>query len=433
LSGTWNEVSSKLDTTAFNLPDSATWNEVSIAYQNASATYLTAIDIPESATWNETSNVVQSNSAQWGQGGTTYTSPSGTILINGDTLEGTNSAISIVGYEGFVSSYGLRPVGPNDTARYTWDKALPTNIITLDTWATSDTLYWSANTDLTGEIVLPEAGRTTQSISIPNATAFAAWSNNYHNINGATVSAADTFETVVGELAWASALPTYQYDSSNKISAINGSAIAGQGGNPEVESYVQTTSANIDDTVTSYQTNSGDYLKESELGYNAVDEVSAINGSAIAQYGAEKQWLVHDDTLVHASNSAQYALGVNLSAVAQLLGVDETVLFSGTGASGAFSEPLSAFKKVEFHLSDDTIIRQVAILYPDDAVNGNYIVGAASIWQPGTAPVRVLSVSGDMNNFSRTNASYQWWAKNDGGYSNFSTTPIKVIGIGRKS
>lgn len=70
-------------------------------------------------------------------------------------------------------------------------------------------------------------------------------------------------------------------------------------------------------------------MVESGLEYNAVNEISGYNGSAIAQYGAEKQWLVHDDTLVHAANSAQYALGVNLSAVAQLLGVDETVLWSG--------------------------------------------------------------------------------------------------------
>ena len=69
-------------------------------------------------------------------------------------------------------------------------------------------------------------------------------------------------------------------------------------------------------------------MSESGLEYNAVNEISGYNGSAIAQYGAEKQWLVHDDTLVHAANSAQYALGVNLSAVAQLFGVDETVLYN---------------------------------------------------------------------------------------------------------
>ena len=94
-------------------------------------------------------------------------------------------------------------------------------------------------------------------------------------------------------------------------------------------------------------------MNTSALEYNAVNEISGYNGSAIAQYGAEKQWLVHDDTLVHAANSAQYALGVNLSAVAQLLGIDETVLFESTGNraenSGTFSEPLSSFKYIEFY------------------------------------------------------------------------------------
>lgn len=101
------------------------------------------------------------------------------------------------------------------------------------------------------------------------------------------------------------------------------------GGNPEVESYVQTNSGTIDETITSYQTNSSTYMVEPNLEYNAVNEISAYNGSAIAQYGAEKQWLIHDDTIVSISNSAQYAFGCNISAIAQLLGVDETVLFSG--------------------------------------------------------------------------------------------------------
>lgn len=93
------------------------------------------------------------------------------------------------------------------------------------------------------------------------------------------------------------------------------------------------------------------YLPESGVGYNAVNEVSALNGSAIAQYGAEKQFLVHDDTLCHLSNSAQFALGVNLSAVAQLLGVDETVLFDTTAVNGSgvcnLTESLKNFKRIK--------------------------------------------------------------------------------------
>ena len=90
-------------------------------------------------------------------------------------------------------------------------------------------------------------------------------------------------------------------------------------------------------------------MVESAVEYNAVNEISGYNGSAIAQYGAEKQWLVHDDTLVHASNSAQYALGVNISAVAQLLGVDETVLFSDDSPGGTItlSESPLNFKEIK--------------------------------------------------------------------------------------
>jgi hypothetical protein len=118
-----------------------------------------------------------------------------------------------------------------------------------------------------------------------------------------------------------------EYDG-DKISGYMGSAFAGGGEVPE------------------------GVMVESAVGYNAVNEISGYNGSAIAQYGAEKQWLVHDDTLVHASNSAQYALGVNLSAVAQLLGVDETVLWSGTASKNdvmQLSEPFSGFHYIELY------------------------------------------------------------------------------------
>jgi len=124
----------------------------------------------------------------------------------------------------------------------------------------------------------------------------------------------------------------FGYDASDNITAYNGSAFAGGSDVPE------------------------GVMVESGLEYNAVNEISGYNGSAIAQYGAEKQWLVHDDTLVHASNSAQYALGVNLSAVAQLLGVDRTLLWSGSKGSVGdvidLTEALSSFNKVEFIINE---------------------------------------------------------------------------------
>lgn len=168
----------------------------------------------------------------------------GTVsIIHNNIIESTNSAIvRRTVNEGFVSSFGGSTIGPYYSATYSWDKALPTTTIQLDIpWWKSQIMTYSANTDLTGEIVLP-SGPSIQTINIPNATEFKAWSNGDVGINGAVVSAADQFETVVGELAWTSALPTYEYDSTNKISAINGSALAG-GGNTEV-SHDNTLSGN---------------------------------------------------------------------------------------------------------------------------------------------------------------------------------------------
>jgi len=63
------------------------------------------------------------------------------------------------------------------------------------------------------------------------------------------------------------------------------SATWSQGGNPEVESYVQTNSGTIDDTVTSYQTNSGTFLTAHQdlSNYQKVSAMSAyIETSALS-------------------------------------------------------------------------------------------------------------------------------------------------------
>ena len=151
----------------------------------------------------------------------------GTIsVINNNIIESTNSAaVRTVNEEGFVSSFGSYTVGPEGTATYSWDKSLPSTTIDINFTGNGEILSYSANTNLTGKIVAPNGGSILK-INIPNATEFNLWANKWLYVHSATVSAADTFGTYVGELAWASALPTYEYDNTNKISAINGSALA---------------------------------------------------------------------------------------------------------------------------------------------------------------------------------------------------------------
>ena len=216
------------------------------------------------------------------------------------------------------------------------------------------------------------------------------------------------FSTVSGTFLTAVDLSNYYTKSETSGATELADAFANiPAGDAEVNSYVQTNSGYINETVSTYQTNSGNYLTAinipesanwdstydtvqsnsgswggggsiesynlsagnyinitkddvnsaigievtgasvptgtmniSGLEYNAVNEISGYEGSAIAQYGAEKQWLVHDDTLLHLSNSAQYALGVNVSAVQELMGLNGPKLNEETFAGYWNGQPL---------------------------------------------------------------------------------------------
>jgi len=179
-------------------------------------------------------------------------------------------------------------------------------------------------------------------------------------------------------------------------------------------------------------------MNTSALEYNAVNEISGYNGSAIAQYGAEKQWLVHDDTLVHASNSAQYALGVNLSAVAQLLGVDETVLFDGevnaTTATANLSEPVSGFNNVKIlcKLNRSTPDASQWFEFPTTVEYFTMIGGLTNaITTAGNAYMGEAMISLSGGKIDYYNGKQLAWGTS--AVSNSKNASIyKVIGIGRK-
>ena len=213
----------------------------------------------------------------------------------------------------------------------------------------------------------------------------------------------------------------FTYNEEDKISAINGSAIAG---GSEVPIGV---------------------MVESGLQYNAVGEISGYGESAIAQYGAEKQWLVHDDTIVHQSNSAQYAFGVNLSAVAQLLGIDETVLWTGPIEYGhgegiwkptiLLSESVENFDRLRCYLA-----RKIDNKYSKEIVEVPVFENSATYIIPAWPE---LSNGGNWFNggiaFVDASGS-QWGAYNDASHAQqyygpngwFPGSFYKVVGIGRK-
>jgi hypothetical protein len=206
--------------------------------------------------------------------------------------------------------------------------------------------------------------------------------------------------------------------SDNKITGISGVPLAAGGGGDVPEGV----------------------MAESGLEYNAVDEISGYNGSAIAQYGAEKQWLVHDDTLVHASNSAQYALGVNVSAVQTLMGLDETVLFSGSESvsSCTLSEPWTAFDRLRLYVQNHAADGGVDVVELRPTSNGMY--NYCGNWSWSDSDMLWVTVHGSATDTTLTNTK-SWGFKN-----NFtSTSPtvrnnnnndmqsiLKVVGVGKK-
>ena len=213
----------------------------------------------------------------------------------------------------------------------------------------------------------------------------------------------------------------FGYDASDNITAYNGSAFKAGGDIPT------------------------GVMIESALEYNAVNEISGYNGSAFATEAHQKQWIIHDDTLLHEANSAQYALGVNVSAVAQLMSVDETVLWEGSmtwGQNGSLADSVKNYERIRFYIEEtnrhrksinemvltdlsNANLREFSLNLPDATTTyfGNYF----TVYQINEAGTSITSVSGR-----------QWW------YNPWTSTAIngstdrglilkKVVGIGRKN
>ena len=412
-------------------------------------------------------NVVQSNSAQWSEGVSIPVSNSGNLYkveFDGIDLYGYKSSTTIDSEPVYSSLSSEESPGIQNTVTPSWNNnafgyfnwvgfdviSISSNgseiypsdyendrLTALNVYYKADWLYNNNNQPLPpfsgyiGKITLDNLfissyiDKPSYFNDIKRCDEFRLWfSGNYRpgNIQSKYICSIGTYvqsepRTFEGIFVIPqSALPTYEYDNTNKISAINGSALAGGG---EVPSGTMNVTG---------------------LEYNAVNEISAYNGSAIAQYGAEKQWLVHDDTLVHLSNSAQYALGCNISALQRLMGIDETVLFSSDGTpltAFTVSEPLTNFNEVVFYVAPNTSLPAAKVSMPMVGYNtSNLALTYNSIWDGFRGGIQ-FSMEYSNNNMSAFTYKSGYWfgwagtAANTGNYTNASL--YKIIGIGRKA
>jgi hypothetical protein len=187
--------------------------------------------------------------------------------------------------------------------------------------------------------------------------------------------------------------------------------------------------------VTVFQTSGT--MMDDLIEFNSQDEISGYNGHPVMTVDSEKQWLTHDDTIAHVTNSAQYAFGVNVPVVAQAMGTDETELWSSSAlaSSAALSEPLTNFDFLEVYTrSSDNGYQAFKYTAVNGPVNLTYFKG-------NNYPVMImaqLTFSGSTVSVSRTlGLTYSWGSTTIPSAARANNTDdmkilIKVVGIGRK-
>ena len=288
VSSTWNTVTNKLDSTAFStvsgnfltahqsLPSSANWN----------ATYNTVNG--NSATWNSTYDTVHDNSASWTGAGASVTSPRGTINVNGDEIEGTNSAVltgTAGGYTNYWQAYNdaIQPTPSVLTYESLPYNAQTGGTLVIPVQGVDTSLYITITGETFGGSTASASGQGSpylNTIDIPLGEMcgpFTAQATYWVNLgsNVLTASAAPTTGiTGVGELAWNSALDsirntsaawnsTYSTVATNSAFWGGGSTYTGdaQGALDEVYSKSGDWNTVTDKlNTTAFSTVSGDFL-----------------------------------------------------------------------------------------------------------------------------------------------------------------------------
>lgn len=252
-------------------------------------------------------NVVQSNSAQWGQGGGgSVSSKYGTITVDGNDIEATNKAIEFNG-NGFTSSFDAIVLDEYNPPRsITWDNYSQGTTLTFSVMnqGNSDNLTYSSNTNVTGLITAAQWTPTNVSLSIPNATAIQFSAD--HNYTLDNIQASATSSIQVKELAWKTDLPTYTYNSDNKLSAINGSALVGNEEYLLSQGFVQNLTSPKGTIVV--KNNKVEATNSAVKGDGVDGFVSAYNGlSVYPGNSATLSWANYvPNTILHVSGG-QYA------------------------------------------------------------------------------------------------------------------------------
>ena len=406
---------------------------------------------------------------------TGVSSPSGTIrVLSGTAIESTNSAVmpSTV-IEGFSTSFGGATIGPGLKANYVFPTANPSTEIIVPLSYNPGVVLWSSDNGIEGSQAKGDNPETI-TVQVPNATAVDIWSDSWIPVNSVTASAAtQEIGGGVGELAWASALPTYSYDAENKISGINGSAIAGGAGGVD--------SATVSSIASSYAESAASGKLDASASssfYTTANESGFITGVDLSPYQTTAGMSGYIPTSMSSdfqpvTGMSSYALSSDVSATVDLVGTqsanwggsalqlsagpgvkleksgnvlvastDETVLWESNVTNGETSATLSgsifgfesfrvfyrAGERYGAWLSTDVMNRDLSansLQLTDWFINASdYMIMAAGLY----------TVSNDGLTLSGTHLRHMWFDPSNFGYAGQGTAGVriyKVVGINR--
>ena len=373
-SGEWNKVSAKLDTTAYTPFDPTYMSGAIDDKLNTTAFSTVSGDFLTAIPDSYATKDFVSNSISSKLDSSSFSTVSSTFLTN-DDLNGYATE-DWVGEQGYLTAVDLTPY--QTTAGMTAYQP-------VGDYATTNDLE-----QVSGDITA----------LIPSTAGLA--SESYVQTNSAVLT---------GMIDAKQDALTFGYDEQNRINSINNSALAGGGEVPEGT------------------------MVESNLEYNSQGYINGYNGSAVATIDQERQWFTHDSTLTHLSNSAQYALGVSVPNVAQQMGVDRTLLWSGTpnatGYNMTLSDNLNNYDRFE------VVWKTYARYYVDTLVANStaQVIALGHIFANNDG-----NYEKSITTWATTDGlTYNWKATIHGSFTgnqsnswNSDVVPLKIYGIGKK-
>ena len=363
---------------------SARWadsaNSVKNAYSATSASYAKTANYAKTVEPSAVSAYISA-----------VTSPSGTIIVTNKTgIDVTDSAVVgeyVPGYSGVCSYIGdLVPINGYGSAIFTGiPDSLPVNLSLAMGYGSLETVTFSGSNGTTASASYAGSPTALTAYLGKVSSVYIYTQSQYVQQNGLTYTADAIDNASIVPLAHASALPTYQYDAEDKISSINGSAIAGgmdsaacsaiassyaesaasgkldatasssfyPADNPSgfissVDLSDYATTAYVDSSISGFAYESavsGWTAKQDALtfGYNASGNISGIDGSALVGGDPEATDLYVQAPLYTGISGGSAYIGWS--------GYNETVLWSSTATASSFtlSEPLSSFERVKVH------------------------------------------------------------------------------------